>query len=178
MNKQRFVAYTAVAAAVISVLSLVNIPVFGVPLTFQCFAVALCSYICGAKLGVAATAVYILLGAVGLPLFSGFKGGVHVLFDYTGGYIWGFFAVALLCGLTANKGKWLSLAMGTAALLICYCLGILQFSFISGTALNSALSTSLVLFFVKDAVLLAVSKSVAMQIRKTSENGKIFFDKK
>ena len=72
----------ALFTAVIAVLSQTAIPTpFDVPLTLQTFAVALCGYTLGIKWGVASVAAYILLGAVGVPVFSGFKGGAQVLFN-------------------------------------------------------------------------------------------------
>ena len=89
-------------AAIIAVLTLVTIPMpSGVPITLQTFAVALCGYSLGCAKGTAATFVYVALGAVGLPVFSGMKGGFSVLVGPTGGYIYGFVGMAVLCGLGA-----------------------------------------------------------------------------
>lgn len=89
-------------AAIIAVLTLVTIPMpSGVPITLQTFAVALCGYSLGCAKGTAATFVYVALGAVGLPVFSGMKGGFSVLVGPTGGYIYGFVGMAALCGLGA-----------------------------------------------------------------------------
>ena len=89
----------ALFTAITAVLSQTAIPTpFDVPLTLQTFAVALCGYVLGVKWGLASIAAYILLGTVGVPVFSGFRGGVQVLFGATGGFIFGFLFLTGLCG--------------------------------------------------------------------------------
>ena len=83
-------AFTGMFAAVIAVLSQIAIPLpSGVPVTLQTFAVALAGYTLGMKLGGLSAIVYVLIGAVGVPVFSGFKGGLGSLTGPTGGFIWG-----------------------------------------------------------------------------------------
>ena len=75
-------------AAFLAVMSQVSLPMpTGVPITVQVFAVALVGVILGWKRGVLAVLVYILIGAVGVPVFANFKGGLSVLTGLTGGYI-------------------------------------------------------------------------------------------
>ena len=89
-----------ITAAVMAVLSQISIPLpTGVPVTLQTFAVALCGYVLGVGMGGSALAVYLALGAVGLPVFAGFSGGVGSFLGVTGGFLWGFFLMSLLCGL-------------------------------------------------------------------------------
>lgn len=84
-------------AAVLAVLSQISIPMpSGVPITLQTFAVALAGVVLAWKLGTASVLVYILLGAVGVPVFAGFTGGAQALVNYTGGFIWGFLGMAPL----------------------------------------------------------------------------------
>lgn len=120
-----------VFAALIAVLSQIAIPMpTGVPVTLQTFAVALCGYYLGAKKGTAAVLVYILLGAVGVPVFSGFKGGFACIGSLTGGFIYGFLAMALLCGLPV-KNKLLKIALGAAGMLVLHFFGTLQYSLLT-----------------------------------------------
>ena len=75
-------------AAFLAVMSQVSLPMpTGVPITVQVFAVALVGVILGWKRGVLAVLVYILIGAVGVPVFANFKGGLSILTGLTGGYI-------------------------------------------------------------------------------------------
>ena len=88
-------------AAVLAVLSQISIPMpSGVPVTLQTFAVALTGFILGWKYGAISVGIYILLGTVGVPVFSNFSGGLGALFGKTGGFIWGFLFLAGFCGVS------------------------------------------------------------------------------
>ena len=125
----RSIVITGMFAAVIAVLAQVALPMpSGVPVTLQTFAIALTGVVLGAKLGMAAAGVYILLGAVGVPVFSGFAGGLGILFGKSGGFIWGFLFLALLCGLGCQiKNKVVGWGLGIVGLAVCHLLGIFQF---------------------------------------------------
>ncbi len=89
-------------AALIAALTMVPaIPLgpAGVPLTLQTLGVLLAGALLGAKRGAAAVALYVFLGAVGLPIFSGAKGGIAVLLGPTGGFLLGFILAAFVTGL-------------------------------------------------------------------------------
>lgn len=129
---ERVRTLTAVAlfAALMAVTAQITVPLT-VPFTLQLFAVFLALTALGGKWGTLAVAVYIALGAVGLPVFAAFRGGVGVLLGATGGYIWGF----LFSGLTywlletvfQNERFWVRTAKMCAALVVCYLLGTLWF---------------------------------------------------
>ena len=88
-------AYIGIFAVVIAVCSWISIPA-AVPFTLQTFAVFLAVILLGGKRGTMAVLVYILLGAMGIPVFAGFRGGIGVLFNNTGGYIVGFLCSTLI----------------------------------------------------------------------------------
>ena len=123
------IALIAMGVALITVCSWISIPAT-VPFTLQTFAVCLVTAVFGLRMGIWAVLCYILLGAVGAPVFSGFKGGFGALLGTTGGYIIGFLFTALIVG-TAVK-KWgrnmpiliLSMALG---ILLCYTFGTAWF---------------------------------------------------
>jgi len=105
VNKLRIkdICLIGFCAAVIAVCALISIPMpYGVSMTLQTFAVPLAGIILGAKRGTVATVVYILLGAVGLPIFSNMTGGPGVVFGPTGGFILSFPALALAAGIGAR----------------------------------------------------------------------------
>ena len=103
-TKTQMYVITAFAAAIIAVLAQISIPLpMGVPITGQTLAVGLVVTILGTKYGSMAVLVYILLGAVGMPVFSGMSGGLAVLVGATGGYIFGFLAQAFIQGLYMDK---------------------------------------------------------------------------
>ncbi len=153
MNKK--LAVTAVFAAVLAVLSMLVLPLpAGVPITLQTFGVALCGGCLGWKRGSAAVAVYLILGGCGLPVFAGFGGGFGRLLGPTGGFLWGFLPMVLLCGLA--KGNFLKrFGIGLAGLCGCCLIGVLQYAFVAGVSPWQAFSVSCAPFFLKDVACVA-----------------------
>lgn len=90
---------TAFCAAIIAALAQVTIPLPLIPITGQTLAVGLVVTILGLKFGTYSVLLYVLLGAIGLPVFQGFSGGAIHLVGPTGGYIVGFIACSLVMGL-------------------------------------------------------------------------------
>lgn len=100
----RDLALAGMIAAILTIISQISIPMpTGVPITIQVFGIALVSVVFGWRLGLLGTLSYILLGAVGLPIFANFRGGFSVLVDFTGGYIWSWPLMSVLCGLRLNS---------------------------------------------------------------------------
>lgn len=128
-NKTYDMVYIGVFAVLIAICSWISIPT-AVPFSMQTFAVFLTVGLLGGKRGTMAILIYILLGAIGIPVFTGFSGGVGVLAGTTGGYIIGFITAALaMWGLEKILGKktWalaLSMIVGLA---ICYAFGTAWF---------------------------------------------------
>ena len=91
----RDLTYIGIMVAFMAVCSWISIPT-AVPFTMQTFAVFLAVGVFGGRRGTMAVLVYILLGAVGMPVFAGFSGGIGVLVGLTGGYIAGFVLTALI----------------------------------------------------------------------------------
>ena len=94
----------AMFVALLAICSWITVPSV-IPFTMQTFAVFTMCAVLGTKLSVITVMVYIVLGAIGLPVFSGFRGGVGVLIGATGGYIWGFLLTALACGILIDLQK-------------------------------------------------------------------------
>ena len=95
-------AMTAVMAAVLSVVSPFSISIGPIPLSLCTLIIYMNAYILGWKRGTVATLVYVLLGAVGMPVFNGFSAGLGVVAGPTGGYIVGYVPLALICGLAVS----------------------------------------------------------------------------
>jgi biotin transport system substrate-specific component len=129
----RDMALAALGAALIAVCSWISLPALlptGVPFTLQTFAVCLLAALFGWRLGLVTVGVYLLLGAVGLPVFAGFKGGVGALLGVTGGYLLGFVFTALIVGLAVRYlGRGLPALLGSMllGLAVCYAFGTLWF---------------------------------------------------
>ncbi|MBD5522710.1 MAG: biotin transporter BioY [Lachnospiraceae bacterium] len=154
-------------AAVLAVLSQIAIPMpSGVPITLQTFAIALTGVVLAWKLGVTSTLVYILLGAVGVPVFSGFSGGLHVLVNYTGGFIWGFIVLAFLSGVGITlKNKFLGVLLGFVGLAICHLFGSLQFMVVMKMSFLESFLLASAPYLIKDAISVILAFAVGLQIR-------------
>ena len=135
-------AFTALFAALICVGCVVSIPVPGttVPIAVQNLFAILAGLILGGIQGAGAVGLFIVLGGIGIPVFSGARGGFGVLFGPTGGYIWGYFFGALVAGLIVGKpsiqekkfklSMWIKIAVASfIGFLIVYVPGIPWFMF-------------------------------------------------
>ena len=123
-------ALCAMFAALMAICAWISLHVMEISFTLQLFAVFLACGLLGGKRGSIACLVYLLLGAVGLPVFTGFKGGLGALLGVTGGYIVGFLAACLIYWLiTALLGEkaWVQLTGMILGLLACYALGTVWF---------------------------------------------------
>lgn len=164
MSRIKASALAAVLAAVYAIIAQVAIPFPGVPLTFQCFAVALGGYVLGWRIGLMSTVLYIAIGAVGLPVFSGFRGGIEALLGATGGFIWGFAVLSVLCGLGRGKKRLASFSLGLLGLICCHAIGVLQFSLVTGSAPVSSFLVASAPYIIKDALLLWVAITISPSI--------------
>lgn len=138
-NKTLDMVYIAMGAVVIAICSWISIPM-PVPFTMQTFAIFSVVGLLGGKRGTASIIVYILLGAIGLPVFSGFTSGIGVLLGTTGGYIVGFAGTALLMwGMEKISGNRSVILAGSMllGLLVCYLFGTVWFMEVYGKTMGS-----------------------------------------
>ena len=165
---------TGVFAALLAVFSQISIPTpTGVPITLQTFAVALCAYVLGWKLGVLAVGVYLALGAVGLPVFSGFGAGFGTFLNVTGGFLWGFLFMALLCGLgIETKRAVLAIPLGVLGLLLCHLCGVLQFGLLSGRPFWESCLLVSVPYLLKDTISVVLAYLAAKAVRISLKKAK------
>lgn len=158
---------TALMSALTVILSQITIPLpSGIPMTLQIFAVSLCGYILSCKYGIVALSVYVLLGVVGLPVFSGAQGGIGVLFSVTGGFIYGFFPLVILCGITNKRKSALALAAGIIGVFICHICGTIQYAIIAKIPLMTAFTGASLPFILKDILSVTVAHCFCKAIRK------------
>ena len=130
-NRQKTLdmVYIAIFAVIIAVCSWISVPMV-VPFTLQTFGVFCAVGLLGGKRGTLSVLIYVLLGAVGVPVFAGFSSGIGTLFGVTGGYIMGFIFTALIYWLiTAIFGKklWAIILGMVLGLLACYAFGTIWF---------------------------------------------------
>lgn len=172
MKKGRFptrmIVSAAMCAAAFAVLAQITIPLpSGMPITLQTFVAALCGYVLYWKWGCAAVATYLLLGAAGLPVFAGFRGGASVLAGMTGGYLFGFLPFAALCGVGAKKETlWAQTLFGLFGLVACHIPGVMQFALLTGRSPLDAFLVASLPYLVKDALSVFAACLVARYFRK------------
>lgn len=125
--KLRQMSLCALFVALLAVCAWLSVPIPQGALTLQTFGIFLTLGLLGGKWGCVAIGTYLLLGSIGLPVFSGFRGGIGVLLSATGGYVFGFMAGGLLYWLiTSVRPKAVFPAM-VAGLFSCYLLGTVWF---------------------------------------------------
>lgn len=155
----------ALFAAVIAVLTLISIPTpTGIPLTFQTFAVALSGFVLGRRYGLESVLIWLAVGALGLPVFSGMSGGLGQILGVTGGFLIGFIPMVLLCEMRISHVR--NLILATAGLFICHIFGITWFAFVTKTAVPSALVTASLPYLPKDILSVAAAYGSAILIKK------------
>lgn len=119
--KVRNLVRCGICASLMVVCGWLALPLGEISVTMQSFGVFLTLYLLGGSQGTAAFVTYLTLGVLGLPVFSGFRGGIGVLLGPTGGYLWGFLLVCLLFWLLEKRiSKVLLLILGQ---LVCYLCG-------------------------------------------------------
>ena len=144
----------------------------GVPTTLQTFIITLTAIILGAKPAFTATLIYVLLGAFGLPVFSNFTGGWQSITGPTGGFILSFPIMAYIIGLASDlcaKNKWTVVIEITAATLLNFVCGIVQFCIVTKSSLTVGFTTC-VLPFIPLAILKAflayiIGKKIKQRIK-------------
>lgn len=169
MGKTKNLSRIALGAAALALCAWISIPAL-VPFTMQSMAVLTVAALLGPKLGCVSVAVYLLLGAVGIPVFSGFRGGIQALLGPTGGYLIGFLPCAFITGWTARKSKSdCGMAAGMAVgMLACYGFGTLWYAFgYAGGSVQTILLTCVVPFLLPDAIKLIISLLLVSRIRKS-----------
>lgn len=168
----RELVYTALASALIAVSAFITVPLpSAVAITMQSFGVYFALFFLGGRLGTLSVALYIAIGAVGLPVFSGFTGGVGRLLDASGGFIFGFLLAALGYWLmTALFGERLRLLFAALSNLILYTVRTLWYSLVyleTGEAeILAVLVTCVLPFIIPDALKLFLAAFVTKRLER------------
>ena len=165
-------AATGLMAAVMCLLGPLTVPIGPVPISLTVLTVFLAVSLLGMRLGTASYLVYLALGFVGLPVFSGFTGGVAKLAGPTGGYLIGFALMALIAGAFVDKGwnskkygaAWAALGMALG-LLVDYALGTVWFTVVMKAGFWYALTICVFPFVLGDALKIALAVAVGGLLR-------------
>lgn len=159
----------ALFAALTAVCSQIQIPLPMIPINLALFSVYLCGALMSKSRAALAMAVYMLMGIIGLPVFTGLRGGAGVLFGRTGGYILGYVLSAFLTSLILEKwgrAYWkmcLAMAAGTAG---CYAFGTAWFMVLTGNGLWASLTVCVFPFLIGDAVKILLAALLAGRLEK------------
>jgi len=174
-------AEIAMMSAVLCIVSpfTIPVPVSPVPLSLATFAIYLAAMLLGAKKGVVCVLIYLLLGMAGLPVFSGFSGGIGVLLGPTGGYLIGYVPCVLVTGRMRRSkakrgslsGRWqmvwngICMAMGTV---VCYTFGTVWFLIVMGGTytLLQALLVCVVPYLIFDAIKILAAAVIAVPVQR------------
>lgn len=169
--KAKNMALCGLFAALLALCAWLSFPLGDAMITLQTFGIFLCLGILGGKRGTISILVYLLLGAVGLPVFSGFRGGIGTLLGVTGGYLTGF----LFCGLTywlltTVLPKYPLLAMVTG-LFVCYCFGSIWYYYMYTAAGSSATLGFIVMkcilpYLLPDAIKLLLAWHLSQKLKR------------
>ena len=162
-------AVTALMAAVMCVLGPLTVAIGAVPISLANFVICLTAWLLGPKFGTLSVAVYLCIGLIGVPVFSGYGAGLAKLAGPTGGYLVGYLLLALIGGLFIEKSNGnpvvsgIGLVLGDAA---CYVLGTAWFVFQMQCELGYALSVCVYPFIALDLAKIVVSCVVGALLRK------------
>ncbi|MBO4831906.1 MAG: biotin transporter BioY [Oscillospiraceae bacterium] len=167
----RDMAEVGLFTAVLVICSWISIP-STVPFTLQTLAIFLSAGLLGTRKSVAAVIVYILLGAAGVPVFSGFRAGIGTILGPTGGYMIGFIPAVIIAGAGISRfGRSFPVmaASMSAGLIVCYAFGTLWFAFVytgaaNVTGIGSILSMCVVPYIVPDAVKIILAAILSRRI--------------
>ncbi len=164
MKNTRKMVQASLFASLTAICAWLSIPIPPISVTMQTFAVFLTLGVLGGKWGTVSVLLYLLLGLVGLPVFTGFRGGAAALLDATGGFLWGFLAAALVYWCLERLGR--LPAMGIA-MLVCYACGCAWFTvYAGGVGFAGAVMTCVVPYLIPDAVKIGLAYTMSGRIRK------------
>ena len=165
----------ALMAAVTAVAAQIVVPFVPIPFTMQVFAVVLAGLLLGPRYGALAMGIYLLVGAVGVPVFNGFKGGLGHLLGPTGGYLVSYPLAAAIAGLAAyaavNAVRWQALVVsflaGTGALVVIYALGMTWLMIVAQLPFVVALAQGVLPFVAFDLIKVGLAALVAVACNST-----------
>ncbi|MDO5335387.1 MAG: biotin transporter BioY [Coriobacteriia bacterium] len=187
-SRSRSVVYVALSVVLMAVGAWVTVPFGPIPFTLQTFAVMFALFALAPVEALAAIACYLALGAIGLPLFAGFKGGLAALVGPTGGFLVGFLVaagVALACGQIARKVAFFnagesksflgtkiaagdlarSILMGVVFLVVLYLFGWAWLAISAGMSAEAAFAAAVAPFVPIDACKMILAVIVAQAVR-------------
>lgn len=167
-NKTYIMVMIALIAAVYCIISPMVIPIGPVPISFSNLVIYLSLYLVGGRMATISCLVYILMGLVGLPVFSGYSGGIGKLLGPTGGYIIGFLPMAMIAGMIVDRfsSPIIHFFGICSATLIVYILGTIWFCVVMDTVFVAALGVCVFPFIPGDIVKIAIAVIIGPALKK------------
>lgn len=146
-------------------------PFSPVAITMQTFAVFISAIILGSKCGAFSQIIYLLIGAIGFPVFSNFHGGFGIILGPSGGYLISFPIIAFLIGYAVEHKIKLSfvssMLLMILGLIVCYSLGTAQLAFLTKNSFIKALNIGVYPFILFDLVKIILASAIGLQVRKS-----------
>ncbi len=165
--KPSFLARCGMFSALICICSWISIPIGNMTFTLQSFGLLLALFVLGGKGATVSVAVYLLLGIVGLPVFSGFRGGFSALLNVTGGYLWGFLLASLVFwGITAVFGEKSKIYAAIAALLCVYICGTVWYTVYASGGIFAIIAQSVLPYLLPDAAKLLLALYLSKKLKQ------------
>lgn len=168
-SRTRSIAYIGLTVAIMAVSAWVTIPIGPVPFTLQMFALSFAILVLKPRECLAAVAIYLAIGAIGLPVFSGMRGGIGVIAGPTGGFLWGYLlgALAAIAVLRIARRRGVALEAGAcvAFTAVSYLCGWAQFQLVMGVGPLAAFFTAVAPFVVVDLLKIAAAVAAARAVR-------------
>ena len=164
MKRVKYMTQAALMAALMTICAWMAIPVPPVSFTLQTLGLCLCLGLLGGKWGSVSIALYLLLGAVGLPVFSGFRGGIATLLGPTGGFLLGFALAGPVYGLIARATKIGAMVAAVAVSYVCGCLWYLVYA--PGTSVPAVLLICVAPYLPGELVKLPLALGLCRRIQK------------
>lgn len=158
-----------VMAAVTCILGPLSLPIGIVPISITNLAIYFSVYVLGQKRGTLSYIVYLLIGLIGLPVFSGFSGGFTKLFGPTGGYLIGFIFMAFISGIFIEKFSnkifmcFLGMTLGT---IVAYIFGTTWLAYQANLTFKATLAVGVLPFIPGDVVKMVIASLIGPQIKK------------
>lgn len=172
-SRTRSIAFVALTIAIIAVSAWITVPIGPVPFTLQMFAVTFAIIVLTPKQAISAIAGYLILGAIGVPVFSGMRGGIGVLMGFTGGFLWGYLAgVALAVGFLAfMRSKGIDnfgtcVAAGIIFTVVAYICGWAQYMAVANVGPAASFAVTVAPFIVVDLIKIVAATAVARGVIK------------
>ena len=179
MNKINFISQVSIYTALLCIFAQISIPTPPVPFTLSLLLIFIIASVLPLKISLTSVCLYIILGAIGLPVFSMLRGGVSVLLGPTGGYIFAYPLMALVIGLFSSIKRYkifFNIVGMILALIVCYGLGSVWFSFIMLVTFKEALLICVVPFIVFDTLKIILAALASPLIKKALRDFSINYE--